>query len=835
MERILKYTTIAFAIVVLCFGFSVIVGWQGHISSLIRYKHDTIAIVYNTGITFILAGTGIIFSVFNFKKTSLTLALIIFTIGVLSLLQHLLNINLGIDQLLFTHYDTLGNKYPGRMAPNTALCFIFSAVALLALNYNKFVKYCTVLAAGLGLLIFSLALVFLSGYLSDLEHAYAWGNITPMSTTAAIGFVLLSINLMLMASYKGVNNKIELLEFIPYGLTFCIFLATLLLVQKIGQQESLNNYSSNIPIITFIAGVLLAVFFGLFSYVSLAAKSTAKNAKQTASILRATLEATADGIIVVDLDGEIVIFNQQFIKLWDLPEAKMSNYNRQSLSKDLISRVVNKEHYLLQRKELNLHPNETQTDELKLKNGNFIARCIKPHIIDGKIVGRVCSYRNITDQKRLELQLEHQSTYDVLTNLPNRALMLELIARSIESSKKSNTNMGLVLIDIDKFSKINDSFGRSKGDALIKEIAGRLKQHLSLDNILGRIGGDEFMVIVNDLNKIEKSISVITRLMKAFDQPFSIYGHEVIVTGCIGVSFYPKDGHDADVLLSNADVAMLRAKKERRDNFQFYSQDMNDYTIQQIDLESQLHKAIDEEQFVVQYQPLYNLEQVECLGVEALVRWKHPERGMVAPLDFIPLAEELGLIQQIGEWVLKTACKQGKIWQDQGFTNIKIAVNISAHQFKFGMLSRTVKEILAETCMTPKNLEIELTESVLIDGSDDVSNTLRELASLGLSISIDDFGTGYSSFSYVRRFPVSKLKIDRAFITDMIVDADGRAIVKAMISMGKSLNMKVLAEGIETEQQLNLLKDMHCDQGQGFYFAKPMSAEDCTKFFKDHI
>jgi diguanylate cyclase (GGDEF)-like protein len=830
----IRILTVTLSILVICFGLTVLVGWHGHISSLVRYKQDTIAIVHNTALLFILSGFGSLAYVYQFRKTVCVVGVITLIFGILGLMQHIFNIDLNIDQLFFRHYDTIENKFPGRMAPNTAFCFMLSALALLLINNQRHFRDFTVIAAGLGMLIFSLAVVFISGYFTDLEHAYAWGNVTPMSMSTAIGFVLVATDIVFLSWYKAVVRRFELFRFLPAWLTMSIFIATLLVVQKIGEQETINSYASGVPIMVFLVGISVAIFVGLLAHVSVIALISTRDLKDLLSVTRATMDATAEGILIFDNHDEVVAYNNQFLRIWNLTEDKNVPHTRQTLSRAILSQVINKEHYLLKRKEILLHPEAEHKDELKLKSGGYIERYVSPRISNGEIIGRVCCYRDITEQKRLELKLLHLATYDALTDLPNRAYLLDLINRSIERCKKANTNMGLILIDIDKFSQLNDLFGRSKGDALIREVVARLKRVLPNDSMLGRIGGDEFLIIINELRHTENSEKMISKLMKAFIEPFNLFGHEVKISFCIGVAFYPKDGQDTDILLSNSDVALLLAKKEGRNSVQFYSQDMNVNSLEQLDLESQLHRAMEEEQFILHYQPIYDLKTKKLTGVEALVRWDHPQRGLIPPGDFIPMAEEIGLITQLGKWVLFAACKQARQWYDQGFSDLTIAVNISAHQFRYGMLVDDVKEALITSGMNATNLEIELTESVLIDRSEEVSNTLIELSGLGIRISIDDFGTGYSSFSYVKRFPIHKLKIDRAFISDATIDADGAAIVHAMIAMGKNLNMIVLAEGIETKAQLELLKTMGCDQGQGFLFSKPLKVEDCLKFFSEH-
>lgn len=833
---IIGWVTVLLANMVILFSLSVLFGWYAHISELIRYEPGTIAMVFNTALCFIMFAVAIQFSYFKVPYIPYVLCSLILLICGMVAIEQIYDVQLGIDQLFFSHYDSLGNNYPGRMAPNTAFCFVHSTLTLWLINSKYNTKICLIAGGTLSALLFTLAIVFISGYLSDIQDAYQWGVMTPMATTTAFGFLLLSITLLSFTLNRSIIEEISIFRYLPSMFSICLVIATFILSIKIVQYEiANNNYTSSLSTITFLSGVFLAFMVGSLAYLVQVAMSSANTTRRALTVLQATLESTADGILVISTQGKIVAYNHKFLNIMDIPEEIITYYTQSNLIEYELTKVFNQEEFIAKNKYIDEYPDREMTDEINLKNGTIIERYVKPQISQGILIGRVYSYRDVTLRKRLENELARQSTYDSLTDLPNRALLLDIIRRSIDAAKSNYTLVGLFLIDIDKFSHINDLFGRSKGDILLTKIAAIIKNNLPENCILGRIGGDEFLVVNYDLKRTEVSYVVINTLLKIFSEhSLDLFDHEMKVTACIGASIYPKDGKDVDSLLANADIAMLRAKKEGRNSFRFYTEDMNIYTLKSMQLETKLHRAIDEEQFVVYYQPLVDLKSKKTIGVEALLRWINDEGDLISPLDFIPLAEDMGLISDIGNIVLRDVCKQSVIWEAQGLTDLKIAVNVSGKQFKYGKLVETVKKYLRDSGMKPKNLELELTESILLSNSDYVSTSLNELDEFGITISIDDFGTGYSSFSYVKKFPISKIKIDRSFIIDSVNNPQDHAIVTAMAVMAHTLNYKILAEGIENKEQLDFLTSVGCDQGQGYYFSRPMTAENCTKFLKDN-
>lgn len=441
---------------------------------------------------------------------------------------------------------------------------------------------------------------------------------------------------------------------------------------------------------------------------------------------------------------------------------------------------------------------------------------------------------DISDAKHYQEALEHQANHDTLTGLPNRNLLQDRIIQAIVYAERSAHLVAVVFIDLDNFKFVNDSLGHTAGDKLLKAVAERLKSGFRAVDTVSRLGGDEFILILYDQFSEELISQETERLGEIFSAPFYIDEHEIFVSYSAGFSLYPQDGKDAETLLMNADVAMYRAKEQKGNSFQFYAPEMHSKIRERLVLESNMRYALERQEFFLVYQPQIDSMTKLVFGMEALIRWNHPEMGMISPIKFIPLAEETGLIVPIGEWVIRTACRQLKNLQNAGLQNLVVAVNLSSRQFKENNLIPSIAGILQDTGLTGECLELELTESILMNSSQEIIFTLRELKKMGIKLAIDDFGTGYSSLSYLKRFPVDKLKIDQSFVRDISIGGGDSAIVKAIINMGQSLSLRVIAEGVETEEQLDFLTAHGCNEMQGYYYSKPLTAEEFKSFVERH-
>ena len=436
---------------------------------------------------------------------------------------------------------------------------------------------------------------------------------------------------------------------------------------------------------------------------------------------------------------------------------------------------------------------------------------------------------DITDRKCAEEQVQFLAFYDALTGLPNRTLLRDRLANALAAARRRNEKVAVLFLDLDRFKVINDSLGHSSGDVLLQEVATRLKKCAREHDTVARQGGDEFVIVMSGIRDVPDAAVAAERIMDGMCSEFLIQEHSLTVSCSIGISVYPDHGADIETLLKHADAAMYCAKESGRNAFRFFSEHMNEQAVERLTIEHNLRSALGKNELFLVYQPQAELATGGIIGVEALLRWKHPELGLIPPDRFIRVAENTGLILPIGEWVLQTACAAARRWQDQGLPPIPVAVNVSAVQFRQEGFRALVRRILDETHLPPQYLELELTESVLLVNADLTFPVLQELKSMGVRLAIDDFGTGYSSLSYLRQFPVHRLKIDRSFVKAVAVNPDDAAITSAIISMGKSLNLKVIAEGVEDQAQMAFLKAHHCDEIQGYYFGAPVSPEEIAQ------
>ena len=552
------------------------------------------------------------------------------------------------------------------------------------------------------------------------------------------------------------------------------------------------------------------------------------------AMLEAQAETTIDGILVVDESDHIVLANKQFGLDFGIPQEVLSTGDDLIVRQHFADQVEAPDAFVKRVNYLNSHRSEKSRDELRFKSGKIFDRYSAP-LVDskGRYRGRIWYFRDITDRKVAEERIQFLAYYDALTGLPNRTLLQDRLAKALAGASRRNDKVALLFLDLDGFKIINDSLGHSVGDLLLKQIADRLKRFSRDQDTVARLGGDEFLIVLSDVKDIPDAAVAAERLMDAMTGGFVVQGHPLSVSCSLGISIFPEHGVDGETLIKNADAAMYSAKDNGRNNIQLFTDQMNAQAVERLALESSLRRALEKKELFLVYQPQMDVATGKITGLEALLRWQHPELGLVPPDRFIRIAENSGLIIPIGEWVLRAACSQARRWQDEGIPAVVVAVNVSAVQFRQPGFCELIKRVLEETGLAPQYLGLELTEGLLLADADVTFAVLQDLKAMGLSLAIDDFGTGYSGFSYLRHFWVSKLKIDRSFIRDVAVNPDDAAITAAIISMAKSLRLKAVAEGVENEAQMSFLRAHHCDEIQGYYFSRPLTAEKAADKLRD--
>ena len=452
---------------------------------------------------------------------------------------------------------------------------------------------------------------------------------------------------------------------------------------------------------------------------------------------------------------------------------------------------------------------------------DYLSKPIEPEILISKVRVLAELYKSKSTVKEQAVQLEKKAFFDALTHLPNRSLFLNRLDHSIEQSKRNDEKLAIVFLDLDRFKYINDTLGHAVGDQLLQNVAKRLSDCARKSDTIARLGGDEFTLILPDISTSRSAAIVAQKILKSLSQPFLLLNGEYTIGASIGISLYPSNGVNAGELVKNADIAMYQAKQNGKNNYQFFTTEMNEKVVKRLAFENRLYKAVEKNEFVLYYQPQTDKDFKKITGFEALIRWNLPDQGLIAPDEFIPIAEETGSIIQIGSWVMKEACCQNKSWETEGLGNTRMAVNVSAKQFKQKGLVDLISNTLKETGLHPGFLELEITESCILENANIAIDMMHEIKEMGIHLSIDDFGVGFSSLSMLKNLPIDKLKIDRSFVNNVTTNTDDATIVKSIISLAHNLDLKVIAEGVETREQLEFLRSHDCDEIQGYLVGKP--------------
>jgi diguanylate cyclase (GGDEF)-like protein/PAS domain S-box-containing protein len=561
-----------------------------------------------------------------------------------------------------------------------------------------------------------------------------------------------------------------------------------------------------------------------------------KRAEERLYLQAATLEVAANAIVITDSRGTIESVNNAFTTLTGYSKEEVLGKNPRLLKSGkqpedfygnlwstITSGKVWQGEIVNKRKD-----GTTYTEEMTITP-------VTQGVGKSNYTRFVAIKQDITQRKAAERQVEFLAYYDALTGLPNRTLLQDRLARALAVARRRKEKLALLFLDLDGFKNINDSLGHSVGDLVLQEVSGRLKKWGREQDTVARVGGDEFIIVLSGVKDISDAAVATERLMDAMTAVLNVQGRSLNIGCSIGISIFPEDGADSETLIKNADAAMYSAKTNGRNDFKFFTAEMNAQVVERVALESGLRLALHKQQLFLVYQPQVDIATGRIIGLEALLRWQHPDLGLVPPDKFIRIAENSGLILPIGEWVLRTACSQARKWQDEGLPAVTMAVNVSAVQFREEGFCELIQKVLHETGLASRCLELELTESVLLDNAEVILSVVRKLKAMGLKLAIDDFGTGYSSLSYLTQFPVSKLKIDRSFVQDVAVNPDDAAITTAIISMAKSLHLKVIAEGVDNEAQLSFLRMLQCDEIQGYYFSRPLAPADAADRMRGEV
>jgi diguanylate cyclase (GGDEF)-like protein len=553
--------------------------------------------------------------------------------------------------------------------------------------------------------------------------------------------------------------------------------------------------------------------------------------KESFSLLQATLDSSSEGVLVIRENRHVDICNQALLNMFNLT---MDDFTR-IIGDDFFNNLKPfvKNHDAIKSEIINLYQGDDEFANftIELKNKSILDCYAAPRMVDNKIIGRVWNIRDVTQLRRSERETHYNANHDRLTGLPNRTLFRERLEAALKFNKTKHKGLAVLFLDLDEFKIINDSLGHEAGDELLKKVSGRLRDVLHDADVLSRHGGDEFVLMLQGVGNIKSASASAERIINLFESPFEVAGKEIYISTSIGIALTPNDGNTHSLLIRNSDMAMYHAKSRGRNNFQFFSEDLERLSSHRLRIKNDLKLALEKGEFHLVYQPKVSLSDGSIMGVEALIRWEKNGK-LIPPMEFIPIAEDHGLIVEISEWVIENSCQQIKRWSEAGFKDVKVAINISPRHFERGTVLSDICNAVEKYGIDKKNIEIEITETAVMDDINVAMLALQKVKDEGITIAIDDFGTGYSSLNYLKRLPINVVKIDKSFIDELTVSPVDSAMVFSIITLAHLLGYKVVAEGVEDEETMQVLKTMHCDYFQGYFFSWPVSASDLTEMLK---
>ena len=550
------------------------------------------------------------------------------------------------------------------------------------------------------------------------------------------------------------------------------------------------------------------------------------------SLLNATLDSTADGILVVDAENNIASFNQRFVDMWRIPADILSLRDDQAALNCVLEQLVDPDAFVAKVNELYAAPDDESYDMLDFQDGRVFERFSRPQVVDGVVVGRVWSFRDLTQRKRLEDELIYRAFHDQLTGLPNKAKFCDRLEHAADRSRRLTTGYAVLFLDIDNFKTVNDSLGHQAGDQLLVEAATILALCLRRADTAARLGGDEFAILIEDIDDPETATRLAERITESFRRPFRIAGRDVFATVSIGLAFGSGDS-TSEQILRDADLAMYTAKSRGKNRHELFEVEQHTAALLRVEVEADLHRAIEHQELTLFYQPMLHTRSGRMVAVEALVRWIHPTRGFLLPGAFVPMAEEAGLMEEIGRQILGMACRQAQQWAEQGARDLTVSVNVSPRQLGSSGIVADVDEILRATGLPPHKLTLEITETAMMRDTAVAGRNLHDLKSLGLMLALDDFGTGYSSLTYLQQFPIDIVKIDKSFVDTIAERGASQSLAPAIVQLAQSLGLRTVAEGVEHPRQLQRLRALQCDLVQGFLLHRPLTVDGIDELIKE--